>query len=254
MPRRRRCGEHRAAGHTGPALRIFSGGAFVALASPFGRGGRAQRGRRVSERSSGPPCGPVFPRCPQAAESPGRRGGPPPGGQAQCRFTVCPPGDGPPRRPGPTAGHPTPQQAATTTAPPHGTPPPPPPKNQTGAAAARAAPPTGGAIQIVAPAAQSHPRLRGKAAGDTGGGVGGQTPRRARSTGQTRRSTTPAKTPPKGGRRRHLLCARPLITGWCGGRTVYQPPHYPPEKRIRFRPPADAVIHEFFVFLFPQLR
>ena len=167
----------------------------ASLASPFGRGGRAQRGRRGAERSSGPPCGPVFPRCPQAAESPGRRGGPPPGGQAQCRFTVCPPGDGPPRRPGPTAGHPTPQQAATTTAPPHGTPPPPPPQNQTGAAAARAAPPTGGAIQIVAPATQSYPRLRGRVAGDTGGGVGGK--HHARQEAQARRAEAPRQ------RRRH---------------------------------------------------
>lgn len=99
-------------------------------------------------------------------------GRPPAGGPSVGHRGL--PGGGHPGHAPKTAGHPTPQQAATTTAPPHGTPPPPTPQNQTGAAAARAAPPTGGAIQIVAPATQSYPRLRGRVAGDTGGGVGGK--------------------------------------------------------------------------------
>ena len=40
-----------------------------------------------SERSSGPPCGPVFPRRPQAAEPPRGGDGEAPGGQAQRRSS-----------------------------------------------------------------------------------------------------------------------------------------------------------------------
>ena len=130
------------------------------------------------------------------------------------------PGGGHPGHAPKTAGHPTPQQAATTTAPPQGTPPPPTPQNQTGAAAARAAPPTGGAIQIVAPAAQSHPQLRGKAAGDTGGGVGGKhhatekhtpgTPKHHASEDATKGGTPP---PP-------IVCEAPYSRGGAGGHRV----------------------------------
>ncbi len=142
--------------------------------------------------------------------------GRPPAGGPSVGHRGLPAGGHPGHAPK-TAGHPTPQQAATTTAPPHGTPPPPTPQNQTGAAAARAAPPTGGAIQIVAPAAQSHPRLRGKAAGDTGGGVGGK--HHAGQEAQARRAEAPRQ------RRRHqrgdaaaTYCVRgPLFKGWCGG-------------------------------------
>ena len=90
------------------------------------------------------------------------------------------------------------------------------PPNET-RAAAHAAPPTGGAIQIVAPARPGHRHAPSRRDGATGGGGGANTPPE-RSTRRTRRSTTPAKTPPKGGSRRHLLCVRPLIKGWCGGR------------------------------------
>ena len=98
--------------------------ARIFLASPFGRSGRAQRGRRGSTRSSGPPCGPVFPRCPPAAVSPRGGDGEAPGGPAQRRSsrsarrgTPRPrPGDG--RAPHPPTGsdnhRTTPRDAAAT--------------------------------------------------------------------------------------------------------------------------------------------
>ena len=127
------------------------------------------------------------------------------------------PGGGHPGHAPKTAGRPTPQQAATTTAPPQGTPPPPTPQNQTGAAAARAAPPTGGAIQIVAPATQSYPRLRGRVAGDTGGGVGGKHHATEKHTPGTPKHHA-SEDATKGGDAAATYCVRgPLFKGWCGG-------------------------------------
>ena len=155
------------------------------------------------------PCLSLWDRRPSAARSEGvdtffrpavRAGLPPPpagGGIPEGRGRGGPrprPGDG--RVPHPPTGsdnhRTTPRDAAATD----------PPKPNRG----------GGAIQIVAPAAQSHPQLRGKAAGDTGGGVGGDHHATEKHTPGTPKHHA-SEDATKGGRRRHLLCARPLIQG-----------------------------------------